>query len=311
MLLSSETHLRPLPPLSPLRAFEATVRLGSMTRAAEELGRTHGAISRQVRSLEDALGVTLIDRDGARLAPTPAGAEFFAEVAAAFTVLEKAVARLPARRGTTLVRFACGSTTATRWLVPRLPRFYEDNPGISIQLAMGLQSIYDVGDFDVGTTWDRLNYDPVPGEHIVSLGDVAFAAVCRPDYPHEVDGRRLAIDTLLVSDTTMPWPSAYEQKAGVEIAAKRTMTFPHIHLCIEAALAGLGATLVETRLVGDELADGRLIAPLGTLDFEGGFLAVLNKARPPTAAVKRLIRWLQKEAAIPADPRRTPRDVAG
>ena len=292
--------MRPLPPLSPLRAFEATVRLGSMTRAAEELGRTHGAISKQIHGLEQDLGVTLVERDGGRIAPTPAGAEFYSSVNTAFLALEKGMARLPGRRGTTQLRFACGSTFATRWLVPRLPRFYEQHPGISISLSMGRHSIMEVDDFDVGTTWDRLRYDPAPGDHVVVLGDVNFAIVCRPDYVHRVEGNRLDFETLLVSDTAVSSTPAYERRAGVELRPIRTMTFPHMHLCIEAALGGLGATLAETRLVQDELADRRLVAPLGIYNIPNGFLAILNKNRPPSSAAKRLARWLQQEAAADA-----------
>lgn len=294
--------MRHLPPLGPLRAFEATVRLGSMTRAAADLGRTHGAVSRQIRALEEAVGVELIDRAVTPLAPTRAGAEFFAGVTAAFDTLERAMARLPGQRGTEQVRLACGSSFATRWVVPRLPRFYERYPGVAITFEMTSTSYQVARDYDVATTWDRLKTDPPRGPNVEVLADVNFAVVCRADYPVRLDGRRLEVATVIEAETAIGSHLRYADRAGVEIVTERSMTLPHMHLCIEAVIGGLGATLVETRLVQEELGNGRLVAPLGILTIRDGFLAVHNPARPVGSAQRKLVAWLRRELGPDALP---------
>ncbi|MFW5833072.1 MAG: LysR family transcriptional regulator [Pseudomonadota bacterium] len=287
---------RNLPPLTPLPAFEATIRLGSMTHAAHELGRTHGAISRQVKALEEALGCPLVDRDALPLRPTPAGARLYAAVNAAFDDLETGLQQV-APRGTQRVRLACGSTFATRWLVPRLPRFYEANPGISVSLTLGTSADPQLEDADLAVTWDRLADTPA-GPHVKVLGDVRFAVVCSPAYPARVtdDGRTLEIETLIVADTMPESTERLEARFGVRLAARQRMALPHVHLCIGAALGGLGATLIETRLAVEDLAAGRLVAPLGLQVVPDGFVAVLEPKRQPTAATRKLLRWLRAEA---------------
>lgn len=287
---------RRLPPLTALPAFEATVRRGSMTLAAEELGRTHGAVSRQVKALEEAVGALLLDRDQYPLRPTPAGARLYGAVAAAFADLEEGLARIaPAGRQT--VRLACGSTLATRWLVPRLPRFYEANPGISVRLTLGTSADPQLEDADLAVTWDRLADTPA-GSNVEVLGDVRFAVVCSPGYPVRVadDGRTLEIETLIVADTMPQGIERLEARFGLHLAARHRMALPHVHLCIGAALGGLGATLIETRLAVEELAAGQLVAPLGLHVVADGFVAVLEPKRQPTAATRKLLRWLRTEA---------------
>lgn len=286
---------RKLPPLSPLKAFEATVRLGSMTRAGEEIGRTHGAVSRQIHALEDALGTALLERDGAGIRPTSAGAEFYAAVVSAFDVLEKGTARVSGRRSATHVRLACGSTFATRWVVPRLPRFYEAYPGISVSLTITTTSYQDASDYDVATTWDRLTYEVPKGNNVVVLGDSCFVVVCRPDYPYRVEGTTLDVETILYAETMTRGLERYQALSGHGIRASRSSPFPHMHLCIEGALGGLGATLVDTRVVEEELVEGRLVAPLGEYRVRDGFLAVYNPHRPVNAAMRRLVRWFMDE----------------
>src|ERR1700678_3762844 len=119
---------RRLPPLSTLRAFEATARLGSVTRAADELGRTHGAVSRQLRSLQDQAGLKLVDKAGTGLRLNPHGEALHEVVAGSLDTLEQGWLRvLDEARGPGL-HAACSATFAMRWLVPHLPGFYRRHP---------------------------------------------------------------------------------------------------------------------------------------------------------------------------------------
>ena len=127
---------RRLPPLSALRAFEATARLGSVTRAADELGRTHGAVSRQIRALQDHAGGALFDKAGTGLRLNHQGEALRLVVAQALDQLEQGWLRvLDEARGAS-VHVACSATFAMRWLVPHLPGFYRGHPDVKVRLSM-------------------------------------------------------------------------------------------------------------------------------------------------------------------------------
>lgn len=292
-----------LPPLSQLPAFEATVRLGSMTLAAEELGRTHSAISRQIRTLEEMLGLQLFDRSLSPLTPTAAGRTLYATTRVAFEAFDRCLSQIRPSTQQEIVTLGIGSSFATRWLVPRLPRFYAQNPEISVRLSMVGASILEIDDYDLVTSWNRLGYNLPDDQTFHVLGDVSFALVCAPRYPFQLEEGRLHAETQLTGRWPITIQQSYRDHAIVVPITRRSLTFPHIHMCIEAAIGGLGVTLVETRLVQNELADGRLIAPLGHLTIGDGLVALPHPRREAKAATRKLLAWLKAEiAADPAMP---------
>lgn len=289
--------MRRLPPLSSLRAFEAAARLGSVTRAADELGRTHGAVSRQVRALQEQAGTLLFEKAGTGLRLTPAGEAFRVVVAGVLDDLERGYQRLrDAGHGAT-VHLACGATFAMRWLVPRLAGFYRERPTVQVRLSMtSAREIRDDG-ADLVLTWDRLAH-PIRAEtRALRLGDVAFGVVCAPGYPVEAEGGRLAAETRIRHEyTPHSWP-AWEATAGWRLEARRDLAFPHNGLCIEAALSGLGLAVVEQMLVRDDLAAGRLVAPCGFHRFPDGFAALPAADRPLSPAAAAFIDWPRRMLA--------------
>lgn len=113
---------RSLPPLNALRAFEAFARCGRMTLAADELCVTHGAISRQIRQLEDHLGAALTEGPRTKLVLTSTGVTLAQALTAAFDQIDAAIPRLPPAADRALV-VSCLPTFAMKWLIPRLPGF--------------------------------------------------------------------------------------------------------------------------------------------------------------------------------------------
>ncbi len=127
---------RLVPSLSALQAFEAAARHGSFTRAAEELDLTQGAVSRQVAMLEDALGVPLFERVRQRVNLTPAGAGYAVDVREALSRLAAAtLSTMTARGAGGVLALAILPTFGTRWLIPRLPRFFARHPDVTINFA--------------------------------------------------------------------------------------------------------------------------------------------------------------------------------
>ena len=130
---------RRLPPLATLRPFEATARLGSFTLAAQELSLTQGAVSQQVRNLEDFLGVKLFERQARRLALTEAGRQVFASAQRALDDLERTTTRIVARGSRETVTLSAMPTLATHWLMPRLAWFTASHPDIDLRLTTSIE----------------------------------------------------------------------------------------------------------------------------------------------------------------------------
>lgn len=130
-----------LPPLNAIRAFEVVARRLSITVAAEELHVTPGAVSRQVRTLEDALGLQLLVRGHRQITLTRAGEEYYRGVTKAMDVLRDATTRLTRRTRRTQLKIRAYTTFAMRWLIPRLSSFHAANRGIEVLLTASLDPV--------------------------------------------------------------------------------------------------------------------------------------------------------------------------
>src|ERR1700758_5354244 len=125
-----------LPPLNASKAFEAAARLGSFPRAAEELNVTHGAVSRQIRLLEDWLGTSLFLRTNRNAVPTRAGADLLVEAGPALDRLATAAFSLQnGARASGLLHISALPTFAMRWLIPRLPEFQREHPALDLRIV--------------------------------------------------------------------------------------------------------------------------------------------------------------------------------
>jgi DNA-binding transcriptional LysR family regulator len=285
--------LRRLPPLFALRAFEATARLGSVTRAAAELGRTHGAVSRQLRSLQEAAGLPLFDKAGTGLRLNSRGEVMLRFVTEALDGLERGWDRLLDDARGPVVHVACSATFAMRWLVPRLSDFYQRHPGIRLRLSMTTARELRFEGADMVVAWDRATYPMADQARAIPLGDVAFGPVCAPRYPVGLVAKRLELPTRIAHEyTTRAW-DGWEAGSGLSVSYGTELRFPHTHLCIEAAVAGLGMAMVERRLVMDDMATGRLVAPCGFTSFTAGWAAIPFSERAETPAARAFVAWLR------------------
>ena len=292
-MLTKETILpRRLPPLSTLRVFEAVARIGSVTRAAEELGRTHGAISRQLRQLQDHAGAPLFNKAGTGLRLNPQGEALRQVVADALDALEQGWLRtLDEMRGPN-VHVACSATFAMRWLVPHLASFYRRHPEVRVRLSMtSAREIRHQG-ADLVLAWDRVSYPERDQERAIRLADVAFGPVCAPAYPVTIEDSRLTCAARIAHEHTSRAWEVWQANAGLLVAHGAELRFPHTHLCIEAALSGLGMALVERRMVRDDLDAARLVAPCGFVPFADGIAAVPASERATSPAACAFIDWI-------------------
>jgi DNA-binding transcriptional LysR family regulator len=291
---------RELPPLNALRAFEAAARLQSVTRAADELHVTHGAVSRQLRLLEEALGRPLFTRQGRQLALTEAGEQLRDGAGAAFDQLRDAWAsvRRPAQAPFVL---GCAGSVLARWVIPHLDRLGRDLPELKLHLSAQEEPLTPaLGGLDGALLIGTL---PWPANWQVSvLGPERIGPVVSPRY---AGWSRLAgqpasalIDEPVLHTASRPqawgdWSAA----AGLPTPPHTLgQGFAHLYYLLEAALAGLGVAIAPEPLVADDLASGRLLAPWGFRQTSASWV-LATPARGADPRAPSLARWLERALA--------------
>ncbi|MCE9650174.1 MAG: transcriptional regulator GcvA [Parvibaculum sp.] len=297
---------RPLPPLGGLRAFEAAARLGSVTAAADELCVTHGAVSRHVRAIEDWAGVALFERIGKRLKLTEAGRAYRDALSVAFDGIAAASARLKeTSRRTRLLTVNALPTLAMRWLLPRLASFQAREHGVELRLI---------------TSDERIDRLPQGSFHVAIRRELAvwpkgFAGapflaereipVCAPKLAKALKIKTaadLARATLLHADTRPGAWTRWLEAAGAASVEKNAgrQRFDHFYLALQAASDGLGIALGPLPLIADDLASGRLVAPLkGPALPSRAYCWVAPEATTRDPAVVAFCKWLEAEGATP------------
>jgi DNA-binding transcriptional LysR family regulator len=284
----------PLPSLNALRAFEATVRHRSISRAAAELCVTHGAVSRQIKSLEAALGVTLLLRGIKASVPTPEGEQLAEGLATAFSLVYATVERL--RPGP--LTLSCSASITMCWLIPRMPAFYASNPGVELKLDMN----YDRVDFtrdNISVAIRNSTIEPPRSAIIRPLGIEWIGPVCSPSYlgslplkhPRDISRAKL-LATKTRPQAWIDWLTAIDEDA---VPVRMQQSFDHFYLMIQAAACGLGVAVVPRMLAINELNSGRLVAPFG---FAPGRRELSLWIAPHLAArtdLKALEKWLLQE----------------
>lgn len=291
----------PLPPLNALRSFEAAARLGGVGRAAEALHVTHGAISRQLRLLEDHLGVALFERDGRGLRLTRAGDILQAACAGAFGQIREAVTVLQRQQRPEALVLGCSGSILARWMIPRLQTLQADLP----QLALHW-SAQDGSFTDAQQALDAvllLAQPPWPRRwQVRELAPERVGVVVSPQHPAAARLRQHPPSALLgeplLHTTSRPqaWP-AWADAHGVDPARLQLGTsFDHLYYLLEAAVAGLGVAIAPEPLVADELAAGRLLAPWG-FGATGGFWVLATPEGATDPQVDALAEWLAAQLA--------------
>ncbi|MEO8997787.1 MAG: LysR family transcriptional regulator [Rhodanobacter sp.] len=292
---------RELPPLNALRAFESVARLRSVTRAAAELHVTHGAVSRQLRLLDEALGRALFARQGRGLALTEAGEQLHDSAGAAFEQLRESWAGLRQRSVQAPFVLGCASSLLARWLIPRLERLAHDLPELRLHLsAQESTSSPELGSLDALLL---LAAPPWPSSWQVEvLAPERIGPVVSPRYPgwSRLQGQpaeRLLDEPLLhTASRPQAWPDWLH---GTGLSSPRVASgpgFPHLYHLLEAAIAGLGVAIAPAPLVADDLATGRLLAPWGFLPITGSWI-LATPQRTADRRVDALARWLRDELA--------------
>jgi LysR family glycine cleavage system transcriptional activator len=290
---------KPLPPLNSVRAFEAAARHLNLSRAAEELGVTQGAISKQVISLEDFIGVQLFIREPGGLQLTSEGANLREAIEPAFTSLAEAFARYSRRPPrSNVVRISTVASFASQFLVPRLSAFAKALPGVDLEFVTSIRLV-DLSreEFDLAVRYGPGNWE---GVIAVPLGDGHLVPVCCPKIYSNAGGN---LDTLLANNRRIQC-SAYNEwrdfseAAGVDMGKiQPTYMIEEFTVAITAAVLGEGLALLPDVLCQYRIRRGDLVrfSPVN-LKNDYAFYLVHSPNATRRSVVSDVIRWLKTEA---------------
>lgn len=291
--------MRRLPPLNALKMFEASARNLSFSGASEELFVTPSAVSHQVKTLENFLGVELFHRSNRKVTLTPQGEQYLASVKHAFDEIEMATQRLSVTQGASVVQISVAPNFLIRWLMPRMSRFRALFPDVELQInaSMGLLD-FNRTSTDMAVYYGNGEWDDIEVEF---LRKVMLVPVCGPGLlqsgPPLEKPADLANHTLIyVSKRTWEWDN-WLKKAGVEfITPKGSMQLSSSQLTTAAAQENLGVALADQTLISREIESGKLVVPFDIpLDTKKAFYLVYRKHRPLTKGMEAFRNWLMDE----------------
>lgn len=290
---------RELPPLKALRAFEAVGRHRSISRAAQELNVTPGAVSRQIQSLEAWLDTPLLVRRHRQVDLTDTGRRYMGQVGKALSLIADATRPLLNAAAKRPLRICSYPTFTQRWLIARWKEFSRQHPDISFEFSTSLTPMQETADdFDAriclghrSARWD--------GWQALHLYRVEMVPVCSPGLLAASGG---AIDPAdlaqfsLIRGAPRPddWARWLDENAISGIDANAGPMFENFNLAIQAANEGAGILLADRVLAGDELAAGRLVQPFGpSRQSQHSFFLVFAREKATDGRLIRFADWLR------------------
>jgi len=301
--------MRSLPPLSSLRAFEAAARHLSLTRAAEELHVTPGALSHQIRGLEALLGVKLFERRVRAIALTAVGRQLYPGLQKGFGQIRDAVASLQVAHPSNVLVVSTSPGLTSKWLAPRLYRFSNAFADVDVRISSSLNiANFETDGIDIAVRNMPANPKPDPALEFEKLIDITLIAVCSPQLIKKYGAVRAARDLarlpLIHDDSLSPraavpnWREWFDAAGVSDVDLRRGLHFNSADHALEAAGEGAGVLLVHELLAYDDLRTGRLIIPTKlALPAGRAFHLVWPKSRRPSLAAEGFRRWIKEEVA--------------
>lgn len=296
-----------LPSISSLLALEAVDRLGSATAAAEELALTHSAVSRQLKTLQDQIGVTLLRREGKGLALTSAGIDYVASIRDYLQDLARASLKIRAAGEQSSLNIAVLPAFGTHWLLPRLRAFSEENADITINFGTRLSPFdftrepFDAAIHFGGADWPGANHLELGRERVIPVGAPSLL-------PQGVVGPEALLAWPLLHLESRPgaWEDWFARQ-GCPAGHLRGMLFDQFAQMAEAAALGFGIALLPAFLAEAEFKAGRLRPAVDRYtDVDGAYHIVWPQIRTPSRTLQKLLKWLESQARNAWGPEETP-----
>jgi DNA-binding transcriptional LysR family regulator len=294
-----------LPALDLLVGFESAARHLSFTKAGEELYLTQSAVSRQIKELEDQLGVALFQRRHRALALTEAGHQFYAAAAQALATMRAATDRLRAQTGRKGLSVTTTHSFAALWLIPRLAGFTREHPGVDVRIAADVKMV----DLERDGLDLALRHGPaaLAGPGAIRLFGEKVFPVCSPKLlrknplqkPADLKNHvLLQYDDPDVRHPWLHWKTWLEVERLVELKPAGTLSFSGYEQIIPAAVAGHGVALGRSPLVNALIRSGELVAPFkSSADPARAYFAIVSKNAAGRPEVVAFLEWLKAEAS--------------
>jgi DNA-binding transcriptional LysR family regulator len=295
----------PMPSLDLLEGFEAAARHLSFTKAGEELFLTQSAVSRQIKDLEDQLGVRLFERRHRALALTEAGQQFYAATAQVLTTMRSATERLRAASGRKRpLSVTTTNSFAALWLIPRLAGFTRTHPGVDVRITADTR----VQDLERDGLDLAIRHGPpsLAGPNAVRLFGERVFPVCSPKLlkknplrePGDLKNHCLLhYDDPEVRHPWLHWKTWLEVAGIPGLKPAATLSFSGYEQIIPAAVAGHGVALGRTPLVKDLIAAKELVAPFtSSADPARAYFAITSPGAANRPEVAGFVEWLKEEA---------------
>ena len=293
-----------LPPLNAIRAFEAAARHLSITLAAEELNVTAGAVSRQIKGLEEALGVQLLTRGHRQISLSRAGSGYFRAVTRALEELREATRKLTRRKQKKQLKVRAYTTFAMRWLIPRLSDFHAQHPEIEVLLKASLEPVdFRKEDIDGAV---RLGDGHWPDANTYRLVSNILAPVASPHLLETGPKLKKPVDlknhTRLHSIARIDDWAHWLEAAGVGdlVDPRDGMMYESSAMAYAAAVEGQGVAMAQLFLVENDLREGRLVLPFKrTLDMGDYTYYLLTPSHREESPWMRTFRlWLLEQFKV-------------
>jgi LysR family glycine cleavage system transcriptional activator len=291
-------------PVGPLRAFDVAARNLNLSAAAEEMNVTHAAVSRQVKQLEERLGVKLFERLPRGLKLTVHGALLAEGTREAFDRLATALEDVSAPAVRRKLNVSTFSSLASRWLMPRLQAFSALFPETDLQVLTTARIVdFAREDVDIAIRFGGGQY---PGLHVVPLFKPKEIAIASPELLRRGPPLRALGDlkqhTLLHDDSHRAWVRWLDATGAKGVNARRGIICGDRNSMLQAALAGQGVALASEVFVAGELESGRLVKLFDVeVAMEFGIYVVCLPRRLNDPLIAGAIDWLAREAAASRD----------
>src|SRR5690349_1607897 len=298
-------HSSRLPALDLLVGFESAARHLSFTKAGEELFLTQSAVSRQIKELEDQLGVPLFERRHRALALTEAGQQFYASAAQVLSTMRSATERLREKAGRKRpLSVTTTSSFAALWLIPRLAGFTRTHPGIDVRITADSR----VQDLERDGLDVAIRHGPaaLAGPNAVRLMGERVFPVCSPKLLKKLPLREpadlrkhclLEYDDVEVRHPWLHWRTWLEVAGIPDLRPAGRLSFSGYEQIIPAAVAGHGVALGRTPLVKDLIAAKQLVAPFtSSADPARAYFVITASSAAGRPEVADFVAWLKEEA---------------
>jgi LysR family transcriptional regulator, glycine cleavage system transcriptional activator len=289
---------RRLPPLNSLRAFDAAARLKSFSRAADEIGVTHGAVSHQIRFLEDRLGSKLFLRRGRRVELSSAGLAIHEKVGRAFDLLSESTAQIEGVTVRGEVVLSIPPSLSCLWLVQRLPTVLQTYPDITLRLVPSNDD-REVRSSSVDLCI-RYGDGAWPSRRVERLSDAVLYPVCSPSYlnqnPRLQQSPAAAGAVLLCADDGHEWDLWIAGTAAAMPINMQRQYLGNALIAVEMSVSGYGIALGDNINTHQYLTDGRLVRPFGeSVKVPDAFYLLSTASSTGRPAVQLIATWIKQQ----------------